>query len=108
MSQPANPPLESSPAAAPVPQRPVSLDAFRGAAMALMVLVNNSGNWSHTYGPLRHSAAGTISLQSWLFDHCFTPLASPYDAALVWALAFVVLMYAAAYALYRRKWFIRV
>ena len=55
-----------------------------------------------------HAAAGTISLQSWLFDHCFAPLASPYDAALVWALAFVLLMYVAAYALYRRKWFIRV
>ncbi len=55
-----------------------------------------------------HAAAGTISLQSWLFDHCFAPLASPYNAALVWALAFVAVMYLAAYALYRRKWFIRV
>jgi predicted acyltransferase len=54
------------------------------------------------------TAAGTISLQSWLYDHCFAPLASPYNAALLWALAFVLLMYLAAYALYRRKWFIRV
>src|SRR5664279_4150943 len=39
----------------PITQRLVSLDAFRGATMALMVLVNNSGDGSHTYGPLNHS-----------------------------------------------------
>jgi predicted acyltransferase len=55
-----------------------------------------------------HAAAGTISLGSWLFDHCFAPLASPYNASLLWALAFVALMYMAAYAMYRLKWFIRV
>ena len=55
-----------------------------------------------------HAAAGTISLGSWLFDHCFAPLASPYNASLLWALAFVALMYLAAYAMYRLKWFIRV
>lgn len=55
-----------------------------------------------------HAAAGTISLQSWLFEHWFAPLASPYNAALLWALAFVLFMYLAAYGLYRRKWFIRV
>jgi predicted acyltransferase len=54
------------------------------------------------------AAAGTISLQSWLFEHCFAPLASPYNAALLWALAFVLLMYLAAYAMYRRKWFVRI
>ncbi|MGD0579399.1 MAG: DUF5009 domain-containing protein [Bryobacteraceae bacterium] len=55
-----------------------------------------------------HAAAGVVSLQSWLFAHCFAPLASPFNAALLWALAFVLLMYLAAYALYRRNWFIRV
>jgi len=40
----------------PITQRLVSLDAFRGATMALMVLVNNSGDGNHTYGPLNHSA----------------------------------------------------
>jgi predicted acyltransferase len=37
-----------------VTQRLVSLDAFRGATMALMVLVNNPGG-SHPYWPLEHS-----------------------------------------------------
>ena len=36
-------------------ERLASLDVFRGATMALMVLVNNSGDGSHTYGPLQHA-----------------------------------------------------
>jgi predicted acyltransferase len=35
--------------------RLVALDAFRGATMALMVLVNNAGDGRNVYGPLRHS-----------------------------------------------------
>jgi predicted acyltransferase len=55
MSQPATPPNSTSPALGSAAQRLVSLDAFRGTTMALMVLVNNSGDWSHTYAPLSHS-----------------------------------------------------
>ncbi|MBI4375537.1 MAG: DUF1624 domain-containing protein [Elusimicrobia bacterium] len=32
-----------------------SLDVFRGATVAAMILVNNPGSWSHIYGPLRHA-----------------------------------------------------
>lgn len=32
-----------------------SLDAFRGATIAAMILVNNAGDWSKTYGPLLHA-----------------------------------------------------
>ena len=39
----------------PAAQRLVSLDVFRGATMALMVLVNNAGDGAHTYGPLQHA-----------------------------------------------------
>jgi len=35
--------------------RLVSLDVFRGATMALMVLVNTAGGFPETYGPLRHA-----------------------------------------------------
>lgn len=37
------------------PQRLASLDAFRGATIAGMILVNNPGSWDHIYPPLRHS-----------------------------------------------------
>ncbi|HEY4150122.1 MAG TPA: DUF5009 domain-containing protein, partial [Chitinophagaceae bacterium] len=36
-------------------QRYYSLDVFRGATVALMILVNNPGNWDHIYAPLDHA-----------------------------------------------------
>ena len=33
-----------------------SLDAFRGFAIASMVLVNNPGDWAHLHAPLAHAA----------------------------------------------------
>ncbi len=36
-------------------KRYASLDALRGLTIALMILVNNPGSWSHVYGPLRHA-----------------------------------------------------
>jgi predicted acyltransferase len=36
--------------------RIASLDAFRGFAIASMVLVNNPGDWGHLYAPLDHAA----------------------------------------------------
>lgn len=41
--------------APPLSGRLVSLDAFRGLAIAGMILVNNPGSWAHVYGPLRHA-----------------------------------------------------
>jgi predicted acyltransferase len=32
-----------------------ALDVFRGATVALMILVNNPGSWGHIYGPLEHA-----------------------------------------------------
>lgn len=36
-------------------QRLLSLDFFRGLTVALMILVNNPGSWSHIYAPLEHA-----------------------------------------------------
>src|SRR5215831_4857888 len=35
--------------------RLVSLDVFRGATIAAMILVNNPGNWNAIYAPLEHA-----------------------------------------------------
>src|SRR5215472_1368911 len=40
---------------APAPARLMSLDVFRGATIAAMVLVNNPGNWGALYRPLEHA-----------------------------------------------------
>lgn len=31
------------------------MDVFRGATVALMILVNNPGSWNHIYAPLKHA-----------------------------------------------------
>jgi predicted acyltransferase len=36
-------------------QRYYSLDVFRGATVALMILVNSPGSWTHIYTPLEHA-----------------------------------------------------
>jgi len=36
-------------------ERLMSLDVFRGATMASMLLVNNPGDWDNLYGPLDHA-----------------------------------------------------
>jgi predicted acyltransferase len=41
--------------AAARPPRMVSLDVFRGATIAAMILVNDPGSWSHVYAPLDHA-----------------------------------------------------
>ncbi len=35
--------------------RLMSLDVFRGATVAFMIIVNTPGTWSHVYAPLRHA-----------------------------------------------------
>lgn len=37
-------------------QRFYSLDVFRGATVALMIMVNNPGSWAHIYTPLEHAS----------------------------------------------------
>jgi predicted acyltransferase len=48
-------PAEPEIAKKPASERLVSLDAFRGATIALMVLVNTPGDGRHVYGPLQHA-----------------------------------------------------
>src|SRR5919107_736714 len=50
-----NPALTDRQRAAATSTRLVSLDAFRGATIALMVLVNTPGDGQHVYAPLEHA-----------------------------------------------------
>ncbi len=49
-----------------------------------------------------------VSLHGFLYGHLFAPLASPLNASLLWAVCCVLLLYAVAYGMYRRKWFVKV
>jgi len=47
-------------------------------------------------------------LGAWLKTHVFAPLANPYNAALLYAVLNVLLVFAVVAAMYRRKWFLRI
>lgn len=51
--------------------------------------------------------AGT-STHEWIYRTVFQPVASPRNASFLFAFSFVLAMYALAYFLYRRKWFLKV
>ena len=59
MTAPALPPTSE--------ERLASLDAFRGFAIAGMVLVNNPGDWSHLYSQLAHAAWHGWTFTDWIF-----------------------------------------
>jgi predicted acyltransferase len=44
-----------------------SLDAFRGFAVASMILVNNPGSWDHVFDPLQHSTWNGCSFADLVF-----------------------------------------
>jgi predicted acyltransferase len=53
--------------------------------------------------------AGTpISLKTWVYSHWFLPLASPYNASLLFALANVAVLYVVLVVMYRRGIFLKV
>ena len=49
-----------------------------------------------------------VSLQSYLFQHLFAPLASPQMASLLFALCFTLVCWLAMYPLYRKKIFLKI
>ena len=48
-------PITTSPPPQAASTRLTSLDVFRGMTIAAMILVNNAGDWAHTYWPLEHA-----------------------------------------------------
>ena len=53
------------------------------------------------------SANKSLSLQGWLYEMFFTPLASPKNASLLWAILYVLLLYLVAWVMYRKKRFVK-
>jgi predicted acyltransferase len=60
---------------------------------------------------LSEFVAEALDVLGWkrpLYRALFVPLASPANASLLYSLTFVLAMYAPAYLMYRRRWFVRV
>lgn len=47
--------------------RMLALDALRGLAVALMILVNTPGSWSYVYSPFLHAPWHGFTLADWVF-----------------------------------------
>lgn len=50
---------------------------------------------------------GAVSLKAQIYDNVCAPMASPYNAAVLWALCFTGLMWLVAYGMYKKGWFLR-
>jgi predicted acyltransferase len=49
-----------------------------------------------------------VSLYTYLYRQYFEPFASPYDASLMFALAFLAALYLILWVMYRRRIFLKV
>lgn len=76
---------------------PLALFVFSGLLARMM------GIWKAT-----NSAGQSVSLKAYIYDSFFVPLASPKNASLLFALAYVAFWLAIAFVLYRRKIFIKI
>jgi len=58
---------------------------------------------------IKVSGAGDkpLALKTWLFNGLSGWVPDPKIASLLWAILYVLMLYAIAYAMYRRKWFIK-
>ncbi|HZT37349.1 MAG TPA: heparan-alpha-glucosaminide N-acetyltransferase domain-containing protein [Bryobacteraceae bacterium] len=54
------------------------------------------------------AGAGAISLRRWIYETIFAPLASPVNASLLYATAYVALMFGIACIMHRRGWIVKV
>jgi predicted acyltransferase len=53
-------------------------------------------------------AGNSITLQTWIYEHWFAPLAQEKNASLAFALCYVALWTLVAWGMYRKKIFVKV
>ncbi len=61
--------ITMSPTPAAAPARVLSIDVLRGLTIALMILVNDPGDWAHTYTQLDHAPWNGFTLTDFVFPN---------------------------------------
>jgi predicted acyltransferase len=62
-------PIEQTSVTRPAPARVLSIDVLRGLTIALMILVNDPGDWAHTYTQLDHAPWNGFTLTDFVFPN---------------------------------------
>src|SRR5277367_127944 len=62
-------PVATAPTLRAPTTRVLSIDVLRGLTIALMILVNDPGDWSHTYGQLDHAPWNGFTLTDFVFPN---------------------------------------
>lgn len=73
-----------------------------------LVIMGSNAIAVYMVSELLAETLNTLALRDWLLQNVFARLASPVNASLCYAIAYTLLMYLVAYAMYRRRWFLRV
>ena len=58
-----------APASGTAPARVLSIDVLRGLTIALMILVNDPGDWAHIYSQLDHAKWNGFTLTDFVFPN---------------------------------------
>jgi len=56
---------------------------------------------------IRVGGRASPSIHEWIYQTLFAPLVSPRNASLAYAICYVLVMYAIAYGMYKKRWFIK-
>src|SRR5260370_14686849 len=59
------------------PTRVLSIDVLRGLTIALMILVNDPGDWTHTYTQLDHAPWNGFTLTDFVFPTFISLIRAP-------------------------------
>jgi predicted acyltransferase len=88
-------------------QRGVKPFVIFGANAIVMYMTSEFG--SQALSAIRWTdGAHRVTLKGWLYRNVFAGLASPYNASLMYAIAYVLVIYLLAWFMYRRRWFVRI
>ena len=77
-------------------------------AVKPMVIMGMNAITVYMISELLDEALSALHWRDRIFHALFTPLASPYNASLLYAIAYTLVLWLVAYGMYRRGWFWRV